>query len=46
MRSPVDDFPIGRGSSRVWSIDKPLAYLTNELPENNGIHFLDYCKDI
>jgi predicted AAA+ superfamily ATPase len=37
---------IGRGSSRVWSIYKPLAYITNVLPENSMIQFIDYCKDV
>jgi hypothetical protein len=37
---------IGRGSSHVRTIHKPLAYITNLLAKKSGINFVDYYKDI
>jgi hypothetical protein len=30
----------------VRFMHKSLAYMTNVLPEKNGIHFVDYCRDV
>jgi hypothetical protein len=37
---------IGRGSSHVRTIHKPLAYITNLLPEKNGNNFVVYEKGV
>ena len=37
---------IERGSSHVRTIHKPLAYITNLLPEKNGNNFVVYEKGV
>ncbi len=43
---PCGQLLIGRGSSHVRTINKPLAYMTNVLLIKNGIQFEDYEKDV
>ncbi len=38
--------PIASCLGEVRSINRHLAYITIVLPENNGIHFMDYSKNV